>query len=45
MAIGVAVYAAACIWRAPDVIFEIKGAIGRRRRNDDSSVETLGAPH
>jgi O-antigen/teichoic acid export membrane protein len=42
--VGVGVYAAACLWRAPDVIFEIKSAIGRRRRNSDSSADMLEAP-
>jgi O-antigen/teichoic acid export membrane protein len=41
-AIGVGVYAAACVWRAPDVISEIKSAISRRRGN--AGVEVLEAP-
>jgi O-antigen/teichoic acid export membrane protein len=30
--LGVVVYGAACRWRAPDVIAEIRGALSRRRR-------------
>jgi O-antigen/teichoic acid export membrane protein len=41
--VGAGVYLACCIWRAPEVTREIKGAIGRRRNRAKPRVATLEA--
>ena len=41
--LGGVVYIPACLWRAPEVTQEIKGAIGRRKRRPAPRVEPLDA--
>lgn len=42
--LGAGVYAAACLWRAPEVTLEIKSAIGRRGGDGGPRIEMLEAP-
>jgi O-antigen/teichoic acid export membrane protein len=44
VALGVGVYAAACLWRARDVVGEIAVAVGRRSRDAQPRVEPLEPP-
>ena len=41
--LGAGVYLACCIWRAPEITREVKGAIGRRRDRAKPRVATLEA--
>ncbi len=41
--LGAAVYIGCCLWRAPEVILEIRSVIGRRRSKAKPRVETLEA--
>jgi O-antigen/teichoic acid export membrane protein len=41
--LGGAVYAACCLWRAPEVTVEVRGAIGRRRRKATPRVGPVEA--
>ncbi len=43
VALGVVVYVACCLWRAPEVTVEIRGAIGRRKPKPGPPAEPLEA--
>jgi hypothetical protein len=43
IAVGAVVFVAACLWRAPEVTVEIRGALRRRRPAPPARVEMLEA--